>query len=367
MVNSQSDKHIHLEINTTQEFLDARGLSLSDVKEATLALGQVFGRKYARMFPIKINSGNIDRIMDTFKVLRAVEDFSGFSRHIKYYDKKNIQDHLFTAKTASWLASLGMTVEFEPETPEGMKDPDLKCSKDGMQPIYIECKRIRTEKFFDLAVKQKLADLIYDSLPTCDQLNFYLLHHGSAAKVRQLVPDKNFASLIYGAGMKTQYSEVKVEGEFSVGIIRKPAIIGHEEEFLTATLEGWLQDVDTGVRLPGYAFMRGGRSIGIHGPPPDYRNIWNNKRKKSKRQSIPGHPFVTIIQDEDVLGDPGEHDRFSKDIWLTDNNTEFSGIGFLSFAHMPGEPQKPQFNYYENPHAKHPLQEVFLRSYSDFR
>jgi len=361
MANSPHGKHVHIEIKTTQEFLDARGLSLEDVKEATLALGKIFGRKYARMFPVKIKSENIDRIMDIITLLRATEDFSGFNRHIKCYDKNNIQDHLFTAKTALWLANLGMTVEFEPETPEGMKDPDLKCYKEPMEPIYIECKRIRTKKFFDLQVKQELADLIYENLPTCDQLNFYLLHDRSVDKVKQLVFDKSFASSIFHAGMKAEHSKVKVEDEFHVGITRRPPIIGHEDKFLTATLEGWLQDVDTGVRLPGYAFMRGGRSIGIHGPPPDYSSIWGNKRRRSKGQSIPGHPFVTIIQDEDVLGDPGEHDKFFKDIWLTDKNTEFSGIGFLSFAHMPGEPYEPHFKYYVNPHAEYSLREDVLQ------
>ena len=33
-----------------------------------------------------------------------------------------------------------------------------------------------TDKFFDLKEKQELADLIYEKLPTSDQVNFYLLH-----------------------------------------------------------------------------------------------------------------------------------------------------------------------------------------------
>lgn len=363
MPNEPEGKHVRFEIKTTQEFLDGNGLTMADVQEATLTLARCLGLKYERFFPLQVRSEHIDSIVETARVLRAVEDFPGFKRHIREYGKGSIEDHLFTARTASWLARLGLSVEFEPETPKDVKNPDLKVERPGKPAVYVECKRIDTGKFFGLEEKQELADLIYEKLPTCDQLNFYLEHEGSAAKIRQLIPDKNFATIVFGSGIKAEESDIKVEGEFKVSVIRKPAIIGAEEDFPIVTVEGWLQNVESGVRLPGYTFMRGGRSISVHGPPPDYRRIWNRKRHTSKHQAVPDHPFVTIILDEDVLGDPVEHERFFNEVWLTKENASVSGVGFLSFARMVGQPSKPRFSYSVNPDAKNPLGAIFFEAF----
>lgn len=296
-----------------------------------MLLGRIFGLKYKRMFPLKIGSEDIDYIIYVATLLKSVEGLRGFKRHIRGYSKE----------TAAWLTSTGLAVEFEPETPEGLKDPDLKCQMDEQSLVYIECKRIRTDKFFDLDEKQKLADLIYEKLPTCDQLNFYLSHEGSADKVRQFVQEKSSASTIFRSGMQAEESTLEIEDAFSIGVIPKPTIIGDEDDYPVVSLEGWLEDIKTGVRLPGYVFMRGGRPIGIHGPLPNYRRIWNKRRTKSKKQAIPDHPFVTIMLDEDVLGDPAEHDRFFDEVWLTECNAEFSGIGILSFVRMPSQRKSP--------------------------
>ncbi|NNF23439.1 MAG: hypothetical protein HKN63_01335 [Rhodobacteraceae bacterium] len=360
MANPKDGKHVKFKINTTQEFLDSRGLTIDKLKESLSVLAEIFGLKYERLFPTKISSEHIDRILHVSELLGPLRQLPGFNRHIKLYDKNNFDDHLFAARTASWLVGQGISVEFEPVTAVDQKDPDLKCERDGGPTVYVECKRMRTDKFFDLDAKQSLADLIYENLPTCDQLSFYLHHEGSADKVRQLVPDKNFAPMIFAAGLNAEDSDVNVEGEFRVNVLRRPAIIGSEEDFLTVTAGGWLQDVYSGVRLPGYFFMRGGRSIGVHGPPPDYSNLLNNKRHKSKQQSIPGSAYVVIMQDEDFLGDPEEHERFFRRVWLTVENSEFSGIGVLGFAHMPDEPSDPKFRFSLNPDAACPLPEDFF-------
>ena len=198
-----------------------------------------------------------------------------------------------------------------------------------------------------------MADLIYSRLPTCDQLQFYLLDEGAAAKVCQLVDDKAFASLIFGMGMNAEENEVAIGENLRVRVIRKPAIIGAEDEFPQVILEGWLEDNASGVRLPGFSFMRGGRAIGIHGPPPDYRRIWNRKRSRSKHQSQAGHGFVTFISDDDVLGSPADHKRFFEHVWLTESNPEVSGLALLGFAQDPNGEEVARFEYFPNPHARH--------------
>lgn len=360
MSDKPEGKQVHFTFKTTQEFLDRRGLSLDDIKTVTLTLARVFGLNYPRFFPLDIKTPDIDRMLYVAGILEPVEGFAGFKRHILGYSKESFDNHLFTAKTALWLSRQGLEIEFEPEIEGQPSKPDLKCTTAGGEIVFVECKRVMTDKFFDLEEKQELADLIYEKLPTCDQLNFYLLHENAADKVRQLVPDKNFATLIFAAGMKGDETDVTVEGEFNVRVIRKPPIIGGEEDFLTVTMEGWLEDVETGVRMPGYTFMRGGRSIAIHGPPPSYRKIFEKNRRRSRKQSAPGFPFITFIHDDDILGDPADHDRYLKQVWLTKEYPEFSGVALLGFYDLAGQGERAQFRFLANPEAAHPLPAVFF-------
>ena len=368
MSDRSEGKHVHFTFNTTQEFLDSRGLNLDDLKRMTLTLARVFGLKYQRFFPLDIKTPDIDRMLNVAAILEPVESFAGFKRHILAYSKESFGNHLFTAKTALWLSKQDLEIEFEPEIEDQASKPDLKCTTAAGADVFVECKRVMTDKFFDLEQKQELADLIYEKLPTCDQLNFYLLHENAADKVRQLVTDKNFATLIFAAGMKGDESDVTVEGEFNVRVIRKPPIIGGEADFLTVTMEGWLEDVETGVRMPGYTFIRGGRSIAIHGPPPSYRKIFEKNRRRSRKQSAPGFPFITFIQDDDILGDPADHDRYLKEVWLTKEYPEFSGVALLGFYDLAGQGERAQFRFLPNPKAAHPMPDgFFTEKETDFK
>lgn len=355
MSGSSTTGQLRIKIDTFQEHLDARDVSLAHVMDRIKFLVQIFGAKYARLFPVKIGTNDLDRILYVAGALEAVQGVAGFDRHIRQYSKLSMEDHLFTAKAAAWLTGIGKAVEFEPETASDQRNPDLRCTGAGHDPVFVECKRIRAEKFFGLGEKQELADLIYAGLPTCDQLEFFLLGEGAAVKLRQLSGDKNFASLIYRMAASHQECEVAVGSDLRVRVIGRPAIIGAEDDFPTVRLEGWLEDNGSGVRLPGFAFMRGGRCIGIHGPPPDYSKIWNRKRSRSKRQSIEGRALITFVSDDEVLGDPADHRRFFHDIWLSERNPELSGLALLGFAEEPGKGEKVRFEYFSNPHARHPV------------
>lgn len=360
-------KQVHFTFNTTQEFLDDRGLSVDSLKSMALTLARFFGLKYPRFFPLDIKTPDIERMLRVAAILEPVERFAGFKRHIVEYSKESFENHLFTAKTALWLSKQGLEIEFEPEIDDQSSKPDLKCTTAAGSVVFVECKRVMTDKFFDLEQKQELANLIYEKLPTCDQLNFYLLHGDAADKVRQMVPNKSFASLIFAAGMQGDETDVTVEG-FNVRVIRRPPIIGGEEDFPTVTMGGWLEDVETGVRMPGYTFMRGGRSIAIHGPPPSYRRIFEKNRRRSSKQSAPGSPFITFIHDHDILGDPADHDRYLKEVWLTKEYPEFSGVALLGFYDLAGQGERAQFRLLPNPEAAHPLPDgFFTEKETDFK
>ncbi|WP_269583833.1 hypothetical protein [Roseibium sp. Sym1] len=368
MSDEPEGKQVNFTLNTTQEYLDDRSLSLDEIKKVTLTLARIFGLNYPRFFPHDIKTSDIDRMLNVAGILEPVEGFAGFKRHILGYSKESFDNHLFTAKTALWLAKQDQEIEFEPEIEGQPSKPDLKCTTTEGEAVYVECKCIMTDKYFDLDPKQELADLIYEKLPTCDQLNFYLLHENSAEKVRQLIPDKNFATLIFAAGMKGDETDVTVEGEFNVRVIRQPPIIGGEDDFLTVTMGGWLEDVHTGVRLPGFTFMRGGRAIAIHGPPPSYRKIFEKNRRRSRKQSAPGFPFITFIHDDDILGDPADHDRYLKDVWLTKEYPEFTGVALLGFYDLAGQGERAQFRFLPNPEAAYPLPAGFFNEQeTDFK
>lgn len=368
MSERSEGKQIHFTFNTTQEFLDRRGLSVAGLKKMTLTLARIFGLRYPRFFPLDIKTPDIDRMLHVAAILAPVEGFAGFKRHIHQYDKGSFGNHLFTAKVALWLSKQDLEIEFEPRIKDQPSKPDLKCTTAAGEVVFVECKCVVTDKFFDLEQKQALADLIYEKLPTCDQLNFYLLHEDSADKVRQLVADKNFASVIFAAGRKGGETDVNVEGEFNVRVIQQPTIAGGEEDFLTVTLIGWEEDVGTGVRTPGFTFMRGGRSIGIYGPPPSYRKIFEKNRRRSREQSATGFPFITFIHDDDILGDPADHDRYLKGVWLTEKYPEFSGVALLGFYDLAGQGEKAQFRFLANPQAAHPLPaRFFTEQETDFK
>lgn len=360
MSDRSEAKQFRFTVNTNQEFLDSRGLNLDDIKRMTLTLARIFGQKYPRFFPLEIKTPDIDRMLNVASILEPVESFAGFKRHVLEYSKESFGNHLFTAKTALWLSKQGLAIEFEPEIEDQSSKPDLRCTTATGAVVFVECKRVMTDKFFDLERKQELANLIYEKLPTCDQLNFYLLHENAADKVRQLVPNKKFASLIFTAGMRGDETDVTVEGEFNVRVIRQPPIIGGEGDFPTVTMEGWLEDVETGERMPGYTFMRGGRSIAIHGPPPSYRRIFEKNRRRSRKQSAPGFPFITIINDDDILGDPADHDRYLKEVWLTKDYPEFSGVVLLGFYDLAGHGERAQFRFLPNPEPAHSLPDGFF-------
>lgn len=158
---------------------------------------------------------------------------------------------------------------------------------------------------------------------------------------------------IHKLGASSNEAHLIVNEKLEIGIIRKPPIIGSEEDFLTVSLERILEDNVSKQRLPGFAFMRGGRSVGFFGPLPDYGRRWDDKRSKSKKQALTGYPMVVMVNGDHVLGDPYLHQEYFNNVWLTEKNPQCSGVGLI---HFTTKEKKPVLEYFENPKAEHLFQ-----------
>jgi len=325
-----SGRKIWFSYKTTQEHLDSIGLTETDVKENIEYISRLFGLRYIKLFPLSLTSQDIERFIILRNLFEKIETRKGFKKFIRQFDKNNIKHHLFTAKTAAWLLEQGFDVELEPDlTSEKGGKPDILATL-KKEKIIVECKDVDISRFFELDKKKEISDIVYEKVQTCDQITLYIKKCLEPSDIHTLLSDKTLISEIYRAGAESDEAHISVNEKLDIGIIRKPPIIGAERDFLEGTLEVILADNKSGVKSPGYAFMRGGRSIGVFGPPPDYSRRWEDKRKQSKKQSIEGYPMLVMVNGDHVLGDPMLHEEFFNRVWLTENNSNCSSIGLLN-------------------------------------
>ncbi|MCK5312325.1 MAG: hypothetical protein KAJ62_09450, partial [Desulfobacteraceae bacterium] len=129
---------------------------------------------------------------------------------LELMDKNNFKHHLFTVKAAGWLVDLGYDVEFEPEicvVDSGL--PDLLISNSSWR-LAVECKDIDTGEFFDLECKKKIADFVYDTVKTCDQIDLYLKEEVTFEEIQKLFLDPTVISTIYKAGCESPETRFSV-------------------------------------------------------------------------------------------------------------------------------------------------------------
>jgi len=303
---------------------------------------------------LKITTNDIDRIINTARILRKIEICDGFKRHLIQYDKNNIEDHLFTAKTACWFLDKGYKVILEPEleSHEG-GNPDLFVERNKKEHFVVECKNIDISAFFQIDKKKKIADIVYEKVPTCDQLDIYLSEEVTIQEITEFFDNSELVSKIHKLSASNSETRLVINEKMEIATLRKPPIIGKEEDFLTVTMGMMLEDNVSKQRLPGFAFIRGGRAIGVYGPLPNYGRKWDNKRRKSKKQAISGYPMVVIVNGDNVLGDPQLHQEYFDNVWLTERNSQCSGVGLIHFVTKDGD---SELEYFENTKAEYPFQ-----------
>lgn len=346
-----SEKHINVKINTTFEYLKSAGLSPEDIKDRIKYLTDCFGTKYPRMFPLNVNSSDIERISQIVFCLRKIEGCDGFDRHINQYDKNNIEDHLFSARVAAWFLDQEFNVILEP-VPRTSSDgcPDLFVDSEITGKFSVECKNIDISNFYEISEKQEVADIVYKAIVTCDQIDVFLSAKVEVSEIDEIFSNPGLIKSIHQLGCENIESRIVIDDKLEVGIIQKLPITGSKDSFLNAAIGMVLEDNASNLRLPGYAFLKGGRSVGVFGPIPSYRSRWDNKRSKSKKQVVAGYPMVVMVNGDNVLGDPSLHKEYFNNVWLTENNPQCSGVGLMSLITKEG---KPKLEYFKNIKAAH--------------
>ena len=356
MSEIQKDKKVNFSYNTTKEYLQFLGIFEEDIIKIVKYFTDLFGTRYLKVFQTKLNNSDISRLKYIHEVFSKIDHCRGIKRLIHLMDRNNFEHHLFTVKAAGWLVDFGYDVEFEPEIcNENSGLPDLLISN-GSWKLAVECKDIDNDEFFNKEYKKKIADFIYDTIKTCDQVDIYLKEEVTFDEIQELFSDLTIISTIYKAGFKSPETRFLVSPQIEIGLIRKPTIVGRESDFLETTMGMILEDNSSSVRLPGFAFMKGGRSVGVYGPPPDLNRRWNNKRSKSKKQAIDGMPLLVLINGDNVLGDPELHRNFFEHVWLTEKNDKCSALGILKFVTLQDQ---TVVDYFENKYAESPIHRDF--------
>ncbi len=342
---------ISVKIKTTQEYLNSNGLSIVEIQNRIQYLVDCFGTKFSRIFPLNVNDNDIERISHIVLCLKRIESCDGFNRHITQYDKNNIEDHLFSARVAIWFLDQGYKVTLEPllKSLEG-GEPDLLIEQGDRSVFIVECKNINISNFYVVNKKLEIANIVYGQVRTCDQIILYITEEITTSEMKEIFSSPDLVRKIHMLGASNSEANIQVNEKLKVNIIRKPTITVREENLLTARFGMIIEDKNSKLRLPGFAFLKGGRTIGVFGPIPCYKSRWNKKRSKSKKQAIVGYPMVVMVNGDNVLGDPELHNEYFNNVWLTEDNPQCSGVGLMSFVTKEG---KPKLEYLKNIYATH--------------
>lgn len=346
---------VPFKINTTQEFLDERGISLDVINEDVRFLSSIFGRKYFELFPTEISNNDIDYISYCSNILRSVRDCEGFKEHIKEYNSNNKHAHLYTARVARFLLQRDFKVTLEPDM--GKKDgphPDLKIEKANIT-CYVECKTSNISNYFKKNLKKEVADIVYEKIKTPDQIDLFFEKSIEKKEIQELLNEDRVIKLVHSCferGKDGKESKLEINENLMINIIQRPAIIGNESDFPEVTMEGFMEDNTTNTRSIGYVFMKGGRSIGIF-DVVDYSNKLKDKKEQSEKQLVSDYPNVVFIRDSDVVGNPNMHKQYIDNEWLTPDLMECSGVAIFDSYNSPFcINANENFKYYKNSNAK---------------
>jgi len=352
---NMKERKVSFKINTSQEYLNERGLSIEDIKKDIKFLSSTFGSKYLDLFPYEISINDIDYILYCSNILRSIQDCDGFKEHINEYNSKNKHAHLYTARVARFFLRKDYSVTLEPDM--GKKEgphPDLKIKKENLV-CYIECKTSNISNYFKKSLKKEVADLVYEKIKTSDQIDLFFEKPIERKKVQELFNDDKVIKkihLCYEHGKDGNEIILEINEDLKINIIQKPVIIGSENDFPESTLEMFMEDNKTKKRSIGYAFLKGGRSIGVY-DIVDYSNKLKDKKEQSEKRLINGYPNIVFIRDADVVGDPNMHKQYIENEWLTANLEECSGVVIFDNYDTPYNIQGAEnFTYYKNINAK---------------
>ncbi len=344
---------VNFQIKTPQEILTQRNTSADDLKVRTQFLLKCLKKRYLDFFPTKIQyPQEIDRIISWSDRFKKLHECEGFDRHIKVYNNKDLYSQVFVTTVASIFHDF-VELSLEPITPPNEGNPDIALY-DGSKVIYIECKTINTEKYYDYDEKEKLARFVLEEISSKNQITLFFNERISSEEIRDLIVDEKLLSEINNI---TREQYIRIHSNITLNVIPRDYL---GSKSLYAELKGIIEDNIDGVKKPAFVFAKNGRSVGIVGPVVDFSSSLESRRSKSKKQCVKNYPFVLVIDASHILGDPKDHARYINN-WFARKNTRYSAVILFSASRDFQLSEVVKITCYENPYAENPCHADFIK------
>ena len=358
-------KTIKVNISIQNDFLESRNITIEDVENHVRFLLKTFNEKYLVLFPTEVSGNDIDKIINTSNCLHKIagfdgfDGFDGFERHIKLYNKREFNSHIYCAEVAGFLGDNGFKVIMEPimDSHTG-PHPDLQLEKNG-NVTYVECKTAEISNLYKPEVKIKIANLILEKIDTPFEIELTFNKSIDFDAFKEMLDDSFINEIL---SVDKNLNEEFVEWEIRKGInikltFQSSSISTNTNSGLVVYFDLYVINdaTDIGNKSIGIKRIIGKRSIGIY-EMVNYKKKLKSKRRASSNQMVAGYPNLVFIKGINVVGDEVENKTYIRKTWLTKQNEWCSGIVFFDVHRFSyWEEIKTVIDYLANPHAKAPI------------
>ena len=127
---------------------------------------------------------------------------------------------------------------------------------------------------------------------------------------------------------------------------------------ISVVMDMIIEDINSGERMPGHAFMEKGKTIAIDGPEVNYAKILKTKVKSAKNQYDRNHVFITAINTDSMLGAMNENIQCIESLFQPDKNTRYSSVLFTNHQCLTAD---GKWTHIVNPYADKPATEEISR------
>lgn len=355
---SMPEKRVHINFKLPKNWFDLKKIGLSDFQEMISFLRDAFGFRYTDIFATEIlNTNQADNIYHTYQTLHTISNLAGFSRFVKLFNRNDSSGYLFSARTAALLKNK-FDVELEPITENNGRMPDLKV-KIGSKPVFIECKTIDINKFYQKAEKKEIAKSIRSKIQTPNQITVFFNDSESIKILRKKLIDKQFVKQIL---ITKNELDLQTKEGLHINVIPRM-------EFADPDYFGYMQmimeDNISGERKPGFVFQELGHSTGVFGPLIDFSSCLEKKRGKSRTQYVEGYPYILAIDASNILGDPSQNLRYIRRWFQPNINTRYSGILLCRMFSRNSNSYSVELDYLKNDYSRYSIDAKLERFFQE--
>ncbi len=394
-----------MEIEVSEEVLDALKLATGEVNEQFIELMAIFKDDFSKIFPIDKEKRKIiiestvilDSLIKLNKNLNILKNCQGFKKHVeKYHDENAFRHNYLVTSLAGFLFHKVDNVELEPivqhhEKRSGKiseKSPDIKIEMEGID-IYIEHESIDTEKFNYLDEHRNCAESIIKNLKEIPY-QMEIIHKRPFVKTNEnkiendrmrdlckIINDKlpsviNEGVIINNDTFKVHVVKKSEESKNQMSNIRSIREIGKDKFYLRMNeyerliVYGSKKDdiedkefhkycfflalCDTAEHYiySSHTFFLSKSIIIIAGPENiDFKPVLYEKIKRARSQSPIDKAYVLVINEEEMLGSIKENREILENIFQSRKNSRFSGILLVK-----NDIKGLDFDFIQNPYGK---------------